>query len=420
MTPICRRHAYDAIIVGARAAGAATALQLARAGLRVLVIDKGREGSDALSTHALMRGGVMRLAQWGVLGPIQLAGAPPIRTTTFHYGDDTLAIPIKPRDGVDALYAPRRTLLDPTLVAAARAAGAEVVWGVRVADLVVDGAGRVRGVAIAEPDGMIAKTTARIVIGADGLHSSVARMVHAPVEHAGHHATATIYRYVPDLGLDGYHWHYRLGVSAGTIPTDGGLTVVFVALPHDRYERERPDGLEPMFRRALTEAAPELAALMAPALHSSPLRAFPGERGFLRRPFGPGWALVGDAGAFRDPLTSHGITEALRDAGWLARAVIRGTESALAEFQTARDDLAMEFMQLSDEVAGFGWTLEEVQQLHVKLARVMAREVAAMASEPAPARSSYAGGGSAVTWGGVSSGVLTSASGRFASTPHTR
>ena len=132
------RSGYDAIVVGARVAGAATAMLLARAGLRVLAVDRGRLGDDTLSTHALMRGAVLQLHRWGLLRALQAAGTPPIRSATFHYAEEEIQVPIKPRDGIDALYAPRRTLLDPLVVRAAAAAGARVVHGVAALDLVRD------------------------------------------------------------------------------------------------------------------------------------------------------------------------------------------------------------------------------------------------------------------------------------------
>src|SRR5215211_8358862 len=113
------RSCYDAVVVGARAAGAATAMLVARAGLRVLVVDRSRYGADTLSTHALMRGGVVQLHRWGLLDRIIEAGTPAVRRTTFRYGGDEVAVQIKPSHGVDALYAPRRTILDPVLVDAA-------------------------------------------------------------------------------------------------------------------------------------------------------------------------------------------------------------------------------------------------------------------------------------------------------------
>jgi flavin-dependent dehydrogenase len=369
---------YDALVVGARCAGAATAMLLARSGLRVLAIERSPEGSDALSTHALMRGGVLQLARWGLLGEIVAAGTPAIRATTFHYGDETLAIPIKARDGVDALRAPRRTVLDALLVQAAREAGARVVHGMRATTLVRDGAGRVRGAAVADREGAVATVEAGIVIGADGLRSVVAETVGAELLETGRHASATIYRYWPGLELDGYHWYYRPGVAAGAIPTNGGETCLFVAVNEERFRAERAEGLGAMFPRLLAEAAPDLAAALGGSTPPSPLRAFAGERGFLRRAWGPGWALGGDAGYFRDPITSHGITDALRDAELLARAVARGGDSALAEYQDARDGLVLEYMRLSDGVAAFDWTLDQVREQHRLLAKEMAREVEAI------------------------------------------
>ena len=142
-----RHPRYHVVVVGARAAGAATAMLLARAGLDVLVVDRGRYGSDTLSTHALMRGGVLQLHRWGLLDRIVDAGTPPIRRTTFRYANDDVVVTIKPSLGVDALYAPRRTVLDPVLVDAAADAGADVRFGVTVTDVRRDAQGRVIGIA---------------------------------------------------------------------------------------------------------------------------------------------------------------------------------------------------------------------------------------------------------------------------------
>src|SRR6476469_4368532 len=137
---------FDIVVVGARCAGAATAMLLARAGARVLLVDRGAYGSDTLSTHALMRGAVLQLHRWGVLPAIVAAGTPAVQATTFSYRDQDVTVPIEPRFGVTALYAPRRALLDRILVDAAAASGAEVNYGVRLDDLVVDDRGRVRGI----------------------------------------------------------------------------------------------------------------------------------------------------------------------------------------------------------------------------------------------------------------------------------
>src|SRR4026207_2103765 len=132
----------DAVIVGARCAGAATALLLARAGARVLLVDKGVYGSDTTSTHALMRGAILQLHRWGVLPTIVAAGTPPVHSTTFSYREQDVTVPLAPKFRVSALSAPRRALLDRILVDAATASGAQVSYGVRIDDVIVDDRGR--------------------------------------------------------------------------------------------------------------------------------------------------------------------------------------------------------------------------------------------------------------------------------------
>ena len=139
--PLDLRRSWDVIIIGGRVAGASTALLLARAGLRVLVVERARRGSDTLSTHALMRGGVLQLHRWGLLDRVAATGAPPIRRVTLHYGHDSMPVTLKPYAGVDALYAPRRTVLDALLVAAAEEAGASFRFGLVMTDVARDRAG---------------------------------------------------------------------------------------------------------------------------------------------------------------------------------------------------------------------------------------------------------------------------------------
>src|SRR5689334_5744121 len=199
------RHAhYDVIVVGARAAGASTALLLARAGLSVLLVDRSRYGADTLSTHALMRGGVLQLARWGLLDRIVASGATPIRQVHFHYAHGGVTVAVKPADGVTALYAPRRTVLDPLLVDAAAAAGAEVRFGVTVTALQRDGRGRVCGVHARAGRGPDVAVGARLVVGADGARSTVAAAVDAAVRHRGDAAGAFTYGYWSGVQTAGY------------------------------------------------------------------------------------------------------------------------------------------------------------------------------------------------------------------------
>jgi 2-polyprenyl-6-methoxyphenol hydroxylase-like FAD-dependent oxidoreductase len=370
MTHPVQHERYDVVIAGARCAGASTALLLARAGLRVLVVDPLPRGRDTLSTHALMRGAVLQLHRWGLLDQIQKAGTPALRVTTFDYADETISVPIKARSGVDALYAPRRTVLDPILVDAAEAAGAEVVHGLRVDALTGDASGRVTGAWLQDPEGRY-RVQADLVIGADGLRSPVARMVGAPLLHRAEHATASIYGYWRGLPADEYRWYFREATGAGVIPTNGDAACIFVSVPPDSLKALRGDALDGVFHGAVQRVDPELAGRLSPELQAGGLRAFGGVQGFLRQSWGAGWALAGDAGYFRDPLTAHGISDALRDAELLARAVVRGGDDAMREYQDTRDGVARELMAVTDRIASLDWTTDEVKALHHRLSRAM-------------------------------------------------
>ena len=366
---------YDVVIAGARCAGASTAMLLARRGLRVLVVDPTKRGSDTLSTHALMRAGVLQLHRWGLLDAIRSAETPAIRKTTFHYGSEPIEVSIKPRDGVDALYAPRRTVVDRVLVDAAQAAGAEVVHGQSVVGLLRAPDGRVRGAKIAGADRHETEVATDLVIGADGVRSRLARMLEADLDYTVTHTTASIYGYWRDLGLEGHHWFYNIGAAVGAIPTNDGNTCVFASLPPTRFQNERRNGMDTLYRDVLSDVSLELARRVAGCEGSGKLRAFAGQTGFLRRAAGPGWALVGDAGYFKDPLTAHGMTDALRDAELLARAVVAGGDDALAGYQVTRDDLVKGLLDVTDRISSFEWDLDEVKEDHLVLSREMNAEV---------------------------------------------
>ncbi len=371
-------HDYDAVVVGARCAGAATAMLLARAGRRVLVLDRVHPGRDTLSTHALMRAAVVQLQRWEVLDGIAAAGTPPIHRTTFHYGDRTEAV-----DLAAPLYAPRRPRLDTALLDAAREAGAEVRTGVDVTGLERDGTGRVTGVTARIRGAGSAVLRAPITIGADGLRSTVARLTGAASTRRGRAAGALVYGYWPGT-RPGYDWFYRPGVSAGIIPTDDEQVCVWAGMRPERFAAERGDGLDALHARVLAEAAPEAAEVFGPGGRTGPLRGFPGVPGFLRRASGPGWALVGDAGYFKDPLTAHGISDALRDAELLARAVLDGGPDALAGYERTRDRLSLPLFDVAEVVAGYGWDLAELPGLLRAESAAMRPEVAALRALDAP------------------------------------
>ena len=374
---------YDVLVVGARCAGAATAMLMARRGMRVLAIDRGGYGTDTLSTHALMRGAVVQLHRWGVLPQIVEMGTPAVRSTTFHYGTEVVEVAIKPVPGAEALYAPRRTVLDSVLVDAAQEAGAEVRHGHSLADLIRRPDGRVVGAVVCDDQGERIDIAADLVVGADGIGSAVARLTGAPVLHTARHATAAMYGYWSGIDADGFRWHYREGVGTGTIPTNAGQHCVFACIPPERFRREAREDVGARYRRAIADSSPELAATLASARLEEPVQAFAGRKGFLRRPYGPGWALVGDAGYFKDPLTAHGITDALRDAELLADAAARGTPAAFEEYQATRDELSLPLFEVTDAIASFDWTLDALKSHHQALNKAMKREVERMAERAA-------------------------------------
>jgi flavin-dependent dehydrogenase len=369
----------DAIVVGARCAGAATAMLLARDGARVVLVDKGTYGTDRLSTHALMRGAILQLDRWGLLPDIVEAGTPAIRSTTFCYADSDVTVPIEPRHGVTALYAPRRTLLDRVLVDAAYRSGVDVRYGVQVDDVKVNSRGRVTGISAFE-GGTRRDLEADMVIGADGLYSTIARRLDAPRLAEGRHAAAVLYSYWDRLPADEYRWWFKRGVSMGSIPTNDGAACVFVSVPASQFGSEIRGSAARAYTRLIRQVSPEFSERLQASAQVEPVRGFGGHRGYIKRATGSGWALVGDAGYFKDPATAHGITDAFRDAQLLADAMMQGTPAALADYEAARLDLSGTLFKVTDEIASLAWTDAEVQLLHRACSSEMSRETRVLAA----------------------------------------
>src|SRR5262245_41092795 len=229
---------YDVIVVGARCAGAATAMLLASAGLSVLAVDRQPYGSDTLSTHALMRPAVMQLSRWGLLEPLIGSGAPVIGSTTFHYDRHEVAVSIRPEPGIPGLIAPRRTVLDRVLVDAARAAGATVRHDSPVHDLAFDQYGRVRGILLKDSAGRARRIDADCVVGADGLGSFVARKAGARTLAEGRCSVAHVFGYAVAPRYSGYHWYFGPKVSGAVIPTNDGLACIVASVPTGRFDAE--------------------------------------------------------------------------------------------------------------------------------------------------------------------------------------
>ena len=382
---------YDVVVVGSRVAGASTALLLARGGARVALVERAAYGTDTVSTHALMRAGVHQLHRWGLLDEIVATGVPAVRRTTFHYSDgEPVEVAIRSSAGVAALYAPRRHVLDRMLVDAAGAAGVDVRHQAVVTALLGDNTGRVGGVRLADRAGRAFDVPAMITVGADGIRSTVADGAGSAVVRRGRSCSAMLYRYYADLPATGYEWAYGHRAAAGFIPTNEGRTGVFVGTTPCRLRALRRDGTERAFATLLAAAAPRLAERIASAAPDSRVRGWAGATGFMRRAWGPGWALVGDAGYFKDPITTHGMTDALRDAELLADAILEALAGvvpeavALARYEAIRDTLSSELFDVTERVASYAWGLDEVRSLLRQVSSAMNAEVRHAQSLPSP------------------------------------
>jgi 2-polyprenyl-6-methoxyphenol hydroxylase-like FAD-dependent oxidoreductase len=324
-----------------------------------------------------MRTGVALLQRWGVLERVIAADTPAVTCTSFHYGDELVEIDIRPGDGITALHAPRRTVLDRLLVDAAIDAGAELRYGWSLEDLVRDDDGRYSGAVLQGPDGRSAVERAALVVGADGRQSTVARLVGAAPAAATANSSAGIFGYFPGIGNSGYHWYFRAGAHMAVIPTNDGAHCVAVFVPRARYRDSFGADAAAGFRTLVESFDP---AIMA-AVDASPakrLRRYTGAAGHLRRCQGPRWALVGDAGYFKDPITAHGITDALRDAELLSGAVLGTRPGGLSAYQQLRDRLSMPLFEVTAEIAGYGWSLDRLKFLHARLSAAMKLELAHM------------------------------------------
>jgi 2-polyprenyl-6-methoxyphenol hydroxylase-like FAD-dependent oxidoreductase len=360
-----KRTTYDAIVVGARCAGAPTAMLLARKGYRVLAADRATFPSDTVSTHLIHPPGLDALRRWGLLDRVIATGCPAIHTYAFDFGPFTLT-GSPGADPEDVAYAPRRTVLDEILVDAASAAGVDVREGFAVEEIVFD-AGRVVGIRGRSRGGVTVTEHAPVVVGADGLRSSVARAVGAEPYREKAPLLAAYYSYWSELPMEGRFESYsRPHRAFAAWPTNDGLTLVIAGWPFSEFESKKAD-IERHFLEVID---------LAPAFANRLRRGRREERfagmvvpGYFRRPFGPGWALVGDAGYCKDFITAQGIQDAFRDAELCVRALDetlssrRPFEKAMADYQAARDEHVLPMYELTAEIASLEPPPRELQQI---------------------------------------------------------
>jgi len=282
---------YDAIVVGARCAGATTAMLLARRGYRVLVVDRAKFPSDTLSTHVIHAPGVAALDRWGLLDTVLATGCPPIEHYSFDFGPFVINGTTRPAEGQTAAYAPRRTVLDEILVNAAAAAGATVEEEFNVDGLIFDD-GKVSGIRGHSRNMKEENLRLRLVIGADGRASRVAKAVQARSYEEKPRLQWPFYTYFSELPVDGFETYIRPFRGFGAAATNDGLTMLVVSWPYAEAHSYKAD-VEGNYYRTL-ELVPQFASRVKAARREAPFLggAVPN---YLRVPFGPGWALVGDA-----------------------------------------------------------------------------------------------------------------------------
>jgi 2-polyprenyl-6-methoxyphenol hydroxylase-like FAD-dependent oxidoreductase len=354
---------HDVIVVGARCAGAPTAMLLARAGRRVLVVDRATFPSDTISTHIVHPLGVAALARWGLLERLAATGCPPIERYAFDVGPVTVAgtpgTPATPH-----AYCPRRTILDQLLVDAAREAGAEVREGFAVEEIVIEN-DRVAGICGHERDGATITERAEIVIGADGRHSQVARAVRAEAYLERPPLEALYYAYWSELPVDGVELYMRPERGFAAAPTHDGLTMVVALWPIAEFHDNKKD-IEGHYAEVLA-LVPEFAERVRGATRATRLvgGTVPG---YFRRPYGPGWALVGDAGYCKDPITAQGITDAFLDAERCSAALLDPVDGAMDAWHQARDARARPIYDFTCELASLGPTPPEMAQMIAAIA----------------------------------------------------
>ncbi len=345
---------YDAIVVGARCAGSPTAMLLARKGHRVLLVDRASFPSDTLSAHYIHQPGVAKLHRWGLLDQVVASGCPPVERQVFDVGPFALRGSPPPADGITAGYAPRRTILDKILIDAASDAGVEVREHFAVEELVTDGE-LVKGIRGRSQGGNLVQEEARIVVGADGIRSVIARMVGAPTYHEHPASSCAYYTYWSDVPMPAVELYPRQERMVVAAPTNDGLTMIIVYWPETAFPKVRDD-IEGQFMRAL-EMVPSLAERVRAGSRAEKFRGTADLEGFFRRPYGPGWALVGDAGYHKNPITALGITDAFRDAELLADAIdgaFKGRlaiADALAGYEQTRNEAVMPLYQMTCDLA---------------------------------------------------------------------
>lgn len=346
---------YDVIVVGARCAGAATAMLLARKGYRVMLADKARFPSDmTMSTHLVWQAGAERLHRWGLLDAVTRSNCPPLDDVSLDMGAFALRGRPVAAGGVASAFAPRRIVLDKLLVDAAVAAGAELREDFAVTGVLRDGE-RVSGIRGDSAGNKGVEERARLVVGADGSNSRIARDAGAVEYNPAPHVQGTFFSYFGGVRLEGIEFVPRPDRMVYAWRTNDDRTLIGISWCLRDFREVRQD-VEKNFHEEMARLAPDLHGRMREGRRDAPWTGGAAD-GFFRKPAGAGWALVGDAGLTMDPITAAGISNAFRDAEFLAEAVDEGfsgrqpLEEALEQFAARRDQASLPIYGLTNQMA---------------------------------------------------------------------
>jgi flavin-dependent dehydrogenase len=318
---------------------------LARRGYRVLLVDRATFPSDIYKNHFVRQEGIAQLARWGLLEKVKASNCPPVRTQILDLGDFPLLLETPLSGGADAEYGPRRIVLDKILVDAAVEAGVELREGFSVLEVLTEN-DRAVGIRGKSQEGGVVTEYAKVIIGADGHHSIVASTMKAPAYNVRPVLTCGYYSYWSGVQCDKLEVYIRdRPAFLLAFPTNDGLTCLATELPLSQFAWFRTD-IEGNFNR-IFDLAPDIAERMHAGTREERFRGTADLPNFMRKPYGQGWALVGDAGYHKDPFTARGVSDAFRDAELLANAVDealsgrRTFEKAMATYERKRNEEAM-------------------------------------------------------------------------------
>ncbi|HEX2478496.1 MAG TPA: FAD-dependent monooxygenase [Geminicoccaceae bacterium] len=357
--------------MGARCAGAPTAMLLAHKGYKMLLVDRSTFPSDIPQGHFIHRHGPRRLRERGLLDRVVATGCPPSTTITLDTGASRLVGKDLVLDGVAAGYGPRRGALDQVLIDGAVAAGVHLREGFAVEEYVSE-RDRIVGIGGRErTGGALVSERAILTVGADGRGSRLARTVQAPEYDVTPTLTCWYFSYRSGVVGSGLELYVRPERVIFAFPTNDSLCAIFTAWPIDCQRVVQAD-LERHFV-AVIDLLPDLAERVRAGRREERFSGAANLPNFLRSPYGPGWALVGDAGCHKDPYLALGICDAFRDAELLVDAIDQGLagtrplEAALREYEQRRNEATMADYRMNLDLARFTPPTVDQQQLQAAL-----------------------------------------------------